>query len=181
MREVDGGRGPGSALASWIFFVGCVVGVAGCASNSEAGHAARASLPRPALEDLIPDIRLARLGARERLGDPGCQAVLTDFKAVTGQQLDEVLRTTGRTAQEQLDHLVLQSGLGRPLCNRGVSVAFTQIDSPIVSICLRPFTLLPPAKREAVLIHEMLHSLGLGENPPESVAITARVLARCEH
>jgi hypothetical protein len=33
---------------------------------------------------------------------------------------------------------------------------------------------------EALLIHEMLHSLGLGENPPTSHQITARVRARCD-
>ena len=38
-----------------------------------------------------------------------------------------------------------------------------------------------PQDREITIIHEMLHSLGLGENPPESVAITAQVLKRCGH
>jgi hypothetical protein len=89
-----------------------------------------------------------------------------------------VLRSTGRTAQEQIDLLVFESGLGRPGC-RGGQLAFTHIGSPAVSICLRPFTLLRPREQEAVLIHEMLHSLGLGENPPESVAITTQVLKRC--
>jgi hypothetical protein len=150
--------------------------VAGCLLWGAGAHAGGR-----ALEDKVPDLRLARLGARERLGRPECQAVLTDFRDGTGRRLDEVLRTTGRTAQEQLDLLVLASGLGRPLCERGVSMAFTQIGSTAVSICLRPFTLLPPWEQEAVLIHEMLHSLGLGENPPESVAITQRVLKRCGH
>jgi hypothetical protein len=31
----------------------------------------------------------------------------------------------------------------------------------------------------AVIIHEMLHSLGLGENPPSSKEITLRVMQRC--
>ena len=31
----------------------------------------------------------------------------------------------------------------------------------------------------AALIHEMLHTLGLGENPPSSNEITRRVLMRC--
>jgi hypothetical protein len=105
--------------------------------------------------------------------------VLADFESVNGGRLDEVLRSTGRTAQEQLDLLVFESGLGRPLCNRPASLAFTRIHSPVVSICLRPFTLLRRPEQDAVLIHEMLHSLGLGENPPESVAITAQVLKRC--
>jgi hypothetical protein len=30
-----------------------------------------------------------------------------------------------------------------------------------------------------MVIHEMLHSLGLGENPPSSREITKQVTARC--
>jgi hypothetical protein len=36
-----------------------------------------------------------------------------------------------------------------------------------------------PDEAEATLIHEALHSLGLGENPPSSRHIQARVRARC--
>jgi hypothetical protein len=32
---------------------------------------------------------------------------------------------------------------------------------------------------EIVVIHEFLHALGLGENPPTSAAITERVTLRC--
>ncbi len=30
-----------------------------------------------------------------------------------------------------------------------------------------------------MVIHEMLHTLGLGENPPTSIEITQRVKGRC--
>ncbi|HET7526274.1 MAG TPA: hypothetical protein VFK10_10060 [Burkholderiaceae bacterium] len=104
--------------------------------------------------------------------------MLADFTDVGGRRLDRVLQAAGRTPQEQLDQLVLVSGMGRYGCSRG-QLAFTHVGSATVSICLWPFELLPAPKRQAVLIHEMLHSLGLGENPPESVAITAQVLKRC--
>ena len=181
MRGVGGGRRPGGALVSCSLVVGLLGGVPVCAGESAGGHATGTPRPRPALEDEIAALKSARLGARERLGRPECQAVLADFRDGTGRRLDEVLRASGRTAREQLDLLVFESGLGRHGCDRGVTMAFTQIRSSVVSICLRPFTLLPREEQEAVLIHEMLHSLGLGEGPPESVAITARVLARCEH
>jgi hypothetical protein len=32
---------------------------------------------------------------------------------------------------------------------------------------------------ELIVIHEFLHALGLGENPPTSDAITKQVAARC--
>ncbi len=178
MRGVGWGRGLARVLASWSV-VGYLVGGFGSAVASDAGHASETPPSSPALEDKIPDLRRARQRARERLADPRCLAVLTDFESVTGNRLDLVLRASGRTAQEQLDLLVLESGLGRPRCDRRISLAFTEIHSSVVSICLRPFTLLRRQEQEAVLIHEMLHSLGLGEGPPESVAITARVLARC--
>jgi hypothetical protein len=181
MRGFDVGKGPGRALVGGSLVAGLLGGAPVLAGGSAGGHAAGTPHSRAALEDKIPELRSARLGARERLGRPECQAVLADFRAVTGQRLDEALRASGRTAPEQLDLLVLQSGLGRPGCDRGATMAFTQIRSSFVSICLRPFTLLPREEQEAVLIHEMLHSLGLGENPPESVAITAQVLKRCGH
>jgi hypothetical protein len=176
MRGVEGGRR--RALVSCTFAV-CLLADEGAQAADRGRTAEPAS--RPALEDRVPELRWARLRARERLGRPECEAVLADFRAATGQRLDDVLRASGRTAQEQLDLLVLESGLGRPLCDRRASLAFTQVRSAKVSICLRPFTLLALPEQDAVLIHEMLHSLGLGENPPESVAITAQVLKRCGH
>ena len=36
-----------------------------------------------------------------------------------------------------------------------------------------------PREAEAMIIHELLHTLGLGENPPTSIEITRRVESRC--
>jgi hypothetical protein len=166
---------------SWGLAACFLDGAGARAEAADRGTAAGRPSSRPTLEDKVPELRSARVRARERLGRPECQAVLADFESVNGGRLDLVLRSTGRTAQEQLDLLVLQSGLGRPLCDHGARLAFTQIGSSAVSVCLRRFTLLRAPEQDAVLIHEMLHSLGLGENPPESVAITAQVLKRCGH
>jgi hypothetical protein len=68
-------------------------------------------------------------------------------------------------------------------CNLGDPYAITQPGSRVVFICPREFIQKRewnPAEAEALIIHEMLHSLGLEENPPSSVAITADVLDRCE-
>ena len=144
MRGFFGGRGRARALVSWSF-VGCLSGgLGGSVDASDFGRVSK-PMPRPTLEDKIPDLKRAREGARDRLGDPRCLAVLTDFESVNGGRLDLVLRSTGRTAQEQLDLLVFESGLGRPGCSRG-QLAFTRIGSPVVSICLRPFTLLRPGE-----------------------------------
>jgi hypothetical protein len=36
-----------------------------------------------------------------------------------------------------------------------------------------------PARIEAFVIHEMMHTLGLGENPPSPPEIDAQILKRC--
>jgi hypothetical protein len=36
-----------------------------------------------------------------------------------------------------------------------------------------------PGVAESMVIHEILHTLGLGENPPTSIEITQRVEAHC--
>ena len=58
----------------------------------------------------------------------------------------------------------------------------TDPGSRVVYICGPQFALVDrdnPSQTEAFLIHEELHSLGLGENPPSPKEITARVLAMC--
>jgi hypothetical protein len=52
----------------------------------------------------------------------------------------------------------------------------------VVRVCAGELKRLNPQQPEyvvATLIHEILHTLGLGENPPSSREITARVLSRC--
>ena len=54
--------------------------------------------------------------------------------------------------------------------------------SRVVQVCGRRFEAVArrhPRLAEASVIHEMLHSLGLGENPPDPRAITERVLDLC--
>ena len=165
-------RGAGAGSRPWGTLVSCSVAVWLLGD-------VRVQAGGSALEDKIPDLKTARQGARERLGRPQCQAVLTDFESVNGGRLDEVLRASGRTAQEELDRMVLESGLGRHVCERSVVLASTNVRSSVVSVCLRRFMLLAPAHQEAILIHEMLHSLGLGESPPDSLTITKRVMDRC--
>jgi len=166
-------RGAGAGSRPWKTLVSCSLAVWLLGD-------VRVQAGGSALEDEIPGLKTARQGARERLGRPKCQAVLTDFESVDGGRLDEVLRASGRTAQEQLDRMVLESGMGRHVCDRSV-LASTRVHSPVVSICLRRFMFLRSAHQEVILIHEMLHAIGLGENPPDSLAITKRVMERCGH
>jgi hypothetical protein len=50
-----------------------------------------------------------------------------------------------------------------------------------VFVCrfLAELQLRTPSVAETLVIHEVLHTLGLGENPATSLEITSRVSARC--
>jgi len=69
-----------------------------------------------------------------------------------------------------------------PRCHAGKALAFTQAGSLLIRVCGNRFTWSysqNSTATEIVVIHEFLHALGLGENPPTSGAITERVALRC--
>jgi hypothetical protein len=57
-------------------------------------------------------------------------------------------------------------------------LAFTQPNSLVVRVCPRLIQ-FQGDWAELTVLHELLHSLGLGENPPSSAEITDRVRERC--
>jgi hypothetical protein len=126
--------------------------------------------------------RKAIEGARKRLANPACRSVLTDFSDASGRRLDAVLAGNGETAQGQLDLLLFHDGSDEPRCRNAAVMAYTTPGSRDIFLCGRQFTQEQrrrPIDAEAIVIHEMLHSLGLGENPPTAAEITSRVLWRC--
>ncbi len=141
-----------------------------------------------AMENIDPRLgeafRSAVLEAATRLRDPACAAVLGDFRdRETGRTLTEELDETGYTAAEYFSRLLtFRSGLGLHPCQHSEVTSFTWPDSRRIYICRQQFHGLQrkDAGRAAnTLIHEALHSLGLGETPPDPKAITARVQERC--
>lgn len=128
-------------------------------------------------------VRRALLSARRRLAGESCRRVLTDFDSVRERvSLEAVLERRGATADGHFDSLVFRDGTGRPRCARPEILAFTSVGSDTVFVCSRSFVRVAgrdPALAEIVLIHEALHTLGLGENPPTSAEITARIEDRC--
>jgi hypothetical protein len=126
-------------------------------------------------------------GASLRLAEPACQAVLADFRDGTGRTLDRALGEAGFTAPEYLWLAFFADGAGHPRCEAGDVGAFTVPGSRVVRVCphaVRRLSRLDPALVEALLIHEMLHTLGLPEGPatagaPTTEAISARVESRC--
>jgi hypothetical protein len=133
----------------------------------------------------VPDsagmaVKRALLAARLRLGVARCREVLDDFPAEP--PLAFVLDELGRTPEEHLDRLVFQDGSRRAPCASPAILAFTHPRSDTVYVCASQFKRAvqnDPTHAEMILIHEMLHTLGLRENPPTSLEITARVTERC--
>jgi hypothetical protein len=69
-----------------------------------------------------------------------------------------------------------------PSCRSKDTLAATAPGSRVVFVCPAAFARAAASNAEhveATLIQELLHTLGLGENPPSSTEITARVFARC--
>ena len=130
-------------------------------------------------------VRKALLGAFDSLGDAKCQEIFSDFRDASGQRLQEKLDALGETGQSYMRLVLFYEGSDVRGCRsskgQGIS-AVTASGSRVVFICRSNFSQGPrpkPFYPEAVIIHETLHSLGLGENPPTSDEITWRVFSRC--
>jgi hypothetical protein len=120
-------------------------------------------------------------GATRKLARPECQAVLDEFKGASGQPLRAALEESGHSAPEYLAWIFFYDA-PPSLCQTS-ELARTVPGSRAILVCGSRFVhqmSLNSRRAEAILIHEALHSLGLGENPPSSDYITERVSARCE-
>jgi hypothetical protein len=129
-------------------------------------------------------IRTAVIGARMRLERPDCQRVLTDFRDGDGRLLLERLEALNLSAPDYLfDRVWFVDGADTAHCLRDrKTAAFTVPGQKVVRVCsarLRGSFEDDLVAFEIIVIHEMLHTLGLGENPPTSPEITEQVRRRC--
>jgi hypothetical protein len=132
-------------------------------------------------------VRRAVSGAFRSLGDARCQRVLTRFQDASGRTLDSNLEALGTSPQGYLRYVLFYDGSASPACKAKGSknvFAATAPGSRVVLVCLPQFRAAlarQPFHGEAVVIHEMLHTLGLGENPPTTEEITRQVMGACAH
>jgi hypothetical protein len=128
-------------------------------------------------------VRRAIDGAAARLEEPTCRQVFSDFNDTAGRPLQAALDQLGETPESYLRGLVFfYDGSSQPRCGTGDILGGTQPGSRVIYVC--PAQFFDADWRNAFLtevfiIHETLHSLGLGENPPASAEITRRVMKRC--
>lgn len=121
-------------------------------------------------------------GAAGRLSRPSCQDVLSEFTDESGTDLRTRLLASERSVAEAFAALRFVDGRAVPQCSAGTTLAFTQIGSQVIHVCAEELMKRSMRNRKAaevIVIHEFLHTLGLGENPPTSQAITAQVALRC--
>jgi hypothetical protein len=150
------------------------------ALTADALHAqARQGRALPAFQARTADF--AREGAMARLRSPECQRILTDFKDGEGRSLSANLAPFAVPPDQYLARIPFLDGSGHALCEGGQSQLLTTQGVGRVFVC-KGFLKTVERERataEVYVIHEMLHTLGLGENPPRSQEITQQVKRRC--
>jgi hypothetical protein len=155
--------------------------------------AASSALTIPAKTALSPwdsaALTRARTGAVQRLRGSECLKLLTDFTDAEGRSLQANLESFGVTAADYLQTIDFRDGSKNGSCRQATVQLTTFPRLPAVYVCPGGPSILGsrfaqtqirnPELAEYMLIHELLHTLGLGENPPTSLEITDRVRARC--
>ena len=166
--------------STWTAMLAAGVGSCLAAGTAAAGDARQVSIAHPFVRAAVVE---TIHGVAERLHQGSCDAVFEDFHDAAGRTLLERLATERRTATDTLDSLSFVNGDEQPLCRTRSEVgAFTQPGGHVVQICATRFLQIFRRDRraaETLLIHELLHTIGLGENPPSSAAITEQVMMRC--
>jgi hypothetical protein len=168
--------------AGRVSFAGLVLALAVSAVSAQAADAPAFKSVRIAAPFSAGTVERALVGARRRLAQPSCQRIFSEFADKNGRPLVEALEEKGTSGPEHLGTLFFYDGSEEPQCQSEATLAFTSVGSAVVFVCPTQFTRAArrnPFLAEAAIIHEGLHTLGLGENPPTSTAITSRVMFRC--
>lgn len=129
-------------------------------------------------------VGLAINGASRRIDDRQCQAVFADYKDGDGSTLWAKLDAAQKTPAQFLEQLWFVDASDGVACQSDTMMAaFTTPGSRVIYVCGSRFAdraySLQGLNGEMIIIHELLHSLGLRENPPTSAQITSHVTTRC--
>ena len=126
--------------------------------------------------------------AAERLREPECQALLDDFADGQGHPLRRRLDELGLHPSDYLRTIAFREGSSQRGCRSEYVLMVAYPGRSTVYVCAaagRSITRLAVTSSrghdlaEHAIIHEMLHTLGLRENPPTSHQITQQVRRRC--
>jgi hypothetical protein len=136
----------------------------------------RVQMPR---NQVARAVTVALEGADRLLSQPACLDVLDDFRDAKARTLREVLHEKSVSARSYLRWIVFADGRGSMTCGAKGALAITVPGSRVVFVCPAAFLATSAEETEVAVIHEMLHSLGLGENPPTAKEISKRIKNRC--
>jgi hypothetical protein len=138
----------------------------------------RVDVARIADGGLAAAVERAARGARRRLERRDCQRVLDRFHDGTRRPLRDVGSSGASFPDEVLARVIFRDGRDAPACRAGAA-AFTGAGSRVVFVCGNRFARIGRTEAELILIHEMLHTIGLGERPPTSREIDRVVASHC--
>jgi hypothetical protein len=131
---------------------------------------------------LRESVRAAVEEAVQRVEGAHCQVLFQEFRDTQGRPLHERVTESRLSAGQLLRTIRFVSGAGGVPCASRDVLAYSKPGLRTVAVCPESFARVQrttPDLASYIVIHEMLHTLGLGENPPTSLEITARVRKRC--
>jgi hypothetical protein len=165
---------------SWFAWTVARVGATQWPGTNQASEAFHIDSPYPMAKK---QLQRAIAGAARRLSRGDCQTIFRDFLDDSRQPLDARLDALHQSATEHLFALRFVDSRDASPCRADRHIiAFTERGSYVVYICGARFEsefVHDSVTSEVVIIHELLHSLGLGENPPTESEITHQIFARC--
>ena len=184
MQQPAGARGRGFPLRRALLLV--AAGFTSVASAEESFGASPVALSAAPVSFFIDrrlpaEFRPSVEEARRRLSDSRCADVLTDFEDVSGRRLDLKVADLHHTAVSYLSMVLFYDGRPTLECGFKNTLAWTNTGSRAVHVCSNQFLAQQRwniGYSANTLIHEMMHTLGLGETPPDPRVITARVADR---
>ena len=172
-------------VSRWTFaLLATLAAAVAFAENNNASPAAPAPMAISFFIDrrLPAELRPSLEAALLKLSDSRCQEVLTDFSDGDGRRLDANLAAIGHSPPSYLGLVLFYDGRATNACANRDVLAWTKPGSRAVLICWDQFAAQQRwdmGYTANIIIHEALHTLGLGEGPPDNREITARVAARC--
>jgi hypothetical protein len=146
--------------------------------------------PRVSVGDIVARaaVRASLDGAVQRLHDPDCSRELSGLRGSGGESLGATLGRRSLGWAEYLRVIYFSEGSAESPCQRQNVLAFTAVNSRVVFICSKAFIQLRRKSiwhAEAVIIHEVLHTLGLphrndrNDKEDKDQDITEQVLRVC--
>ncbi len=176
---------PGRVAAPrWSIALLAILSAAGAFAETSAAPVAAVPAAIPFFIDrrLPAELKTSLDAALQKLSDSRCQEVLTDFLDLEGRRLDANLAATGQNPRSYLGLVLFYDGRATENCADRDVLAWTNPGSRAVLICWDQFAAqqrFDTGYTANIIIHEALHTLGLGEGPPDNREITARVGERC--